>query len=229
MAILRHNPYSRRWALKYFLQTLLSPMNLASNPTAPSILVRLPLSAAPHANLAPLTDTILLDLARNPPSAASSSFSEYLESDIVSSDKQRIDEQPRWWKILYAHRISRSDYRGAAEGLWEWLHRLRASPHNPRIGSREETDIERVFLLLINALETVAPEQAWILAEVPGTKTQNGSLGAGLGARGKKERKIVTLEDVRKEYSTYLDQLDAVEQGRFAFVERDTEGDVSML
>ncbi|KAI9656909.1 MAG: hypothetical protein M1821_003548 [Bathelium mastoideum] len=226
-------PDVRRWALKYFLQTLLSPACLAINPSAPSILLRLPLSAAPHANLAPIADAILLELARNPPSTTSSSFSAYLESDTTSSSKPRKDSRYQWWKILYAFRVSRSDYRGAAEALWEWLNSLRTTHRSGDLADSGANEIDSVFLLLINALASVDPEQAWLLAEVPNSKTRGGviegSLGIGMGMKGKKERKVITLDDVRKDYSAYLDQVAAVEQGRFAFVERDAEGDVSML
>ena len=231
---LTSDPTSRRWALKYFLQSLLSPTSISSDPAAPSILLRLPLSAAPNANLAPLADTILLEVARNPPSSSSSSFSAYLETETFNTSIPSNNEN-RWWKILYSFRVSRSDFRGAAEALWEWLHRLRVSSQSAGVGDPDTAEIDRVFLLLINVLASVDPEQAWLLAEAPGPKTRGaagrGSVGTGvgLGMRGKKERKIVTLEDVRKDYSAYLDQLAAVEQGRFAFVERDAEGDVSML
>ena len=223
------NSHSRRWALKYFLQTLLSPASLLAYPAAPSILLRLPLSAAPYANLAPLADNILLELARNPPSTASS-FSTYLESNTTLISRAS-GTQGGWWKYLYSFRISRSDFRGAAEALWEWLHDLRASSRSAGVGDPNESEINRVFLLLINALASVDPEQAWLLAEAPGSKTQGGVVGGSmsLGMRGKKARQIVTLEDVRREYSAYLDRVAAVEQGRFAFVERDGEGDVSML
>lgn len=196
------------------------------------MLLRLPLSAAPYANLAPLADNILLELARNPPSGASSSssFSAYLESD-TSALSQKSDTPSQWWKILYSFRISRSDFRGAAEALWEWLHHLRASSRSAGVGDPSESEINRLFLLLINALASVDPEQAWLLAEASGPKDRDGFGGqsVALGMRGKKERKIITLEDVRKEYSAYLDQVAALEQGRFAFVGRDEEGDVSML
>ncbi|KAF2234679.1 hypothetical protein EV356DRAFT_446322 [Viridothelium virens] len=176
------------------------------------------------------------------PDLANTSFSAHLESDTSgpTPSKARIssssDSNSQYWHIVYAFRISRSDFRGAAEALWEWLDRLRASSRRADVGApREQEIISRVFLLLINALACVQPEQAWLLAEAEGSKRPPGfaAPGLALGMKGKvaSERRILTLEDVRAEYAMWLDRVAAVEQGRFAFVEgeRDGDGDVSML
>lgn len=70
--------------------------------------------------------------------------------------------------------------------------------------SRLETDLMDTYLLLINTLSCCGDE-AWILAE-PTTDT------------GKGKRRVVTLEDVRREYQGELDRRSEIAQGRFPLV-----------
>ncbi|KUJ20282.1 uncharacterized protein LY89DRAFT_682039 [Mollisia scopiformis] len=120
-------------------------------------------------------------------------------------------------KILYAWRIKRGDFRGAAATSFERLQRLQQSGGGDRIiGDDElETPITKQYIALINALSCVDPKQAWILSEDDGRK----SSGAGLTSKNAPpKRKVVTLDDVRKSYQAELDRIAAIQNDQFAFV-----------
>jgi len=141
-------------------------------------------------------DTILLSLAEKQLSASSSAGA-------------------RAWNSLYAFRIARDDFRGAAQALWSRLQRLKSQGekvNDPT--SRESEEMRRCWLALINVLACVGEKEAWVFGEGPVEKIQ-GSLGGTIFER--KERKVITLEDVRKGYQEELDRVEAVQMGRFAF------------
>ncbi|QSZ28898.1 hypothetical protein DSL72_003404 [Monilinia vaccinii-corymbosi] len=133
-------------------------------------------------------------------------------------------------KILYAWRIQRSDFRGAAAISLERLYRLQASSESDsKIGSGElgeegETLVTKQYVAVINALSCVDPKHAWILYD--GTKGRDaGNVGRGTGRgsskKGGKEdggvkRRVVTLADVRRGYQEELDRVAAIENGRFS-------------
>ncbi|KAK5241352.1 hypothetical protein LTR16_009470 [Cryomyces antarcticus] len=133
-----------------------------------------------------------------------------------------IASGPPYHKLLYAWRLQHGDFRGAAEALWDRLQRLRdssAAAHDPG-----EEMVTHAYLALINCLASVAPDQAWILVEgaLEPAKGAGGRAGKGkakLGAGGpmRKKRRVVTLEDVRREYQEELDRVAALEHGRFPF------------
>ncbi|TAQ87930.1 hypothetical protein B7494_g3761 [Chlorociboria aeruginascens] len=117
-------------------------------------------------------------------------------------------------KILYAWRIKRSDFRGAAAISLERLQKLQQSGDGDQILGDDglETPITKQYVALINALSCVDPEQAWILSEeLPpkGSNTKNGVVPA--------KRKVVTLADIRKWYQEELDRIAAIENNQFAF------------
>src|SRR5947207_2914138 len=70
----------------------------------------------------------------------------------------------QYHKVLYAWRIKRGDFRGAAAVLHERLQRLQSSGIVPKIG-KCETPITQGYLALINVLASVDDKQAWILSE----------------------------------------------------------------
>ncbi|KAF4632411.1 hypothetical protein G7Y89_g5712 [Cudoniella acicularis] len=115
-------------------------------------------------------------------------------------------------KILYAWRVRRNDFRGAAAISLERLQRLQQSGDGDRALGDDvlETPITKQYVALINALSCVDPQQAWILCEEPVRK------GASKGGVQPK-RKVITLEDVRKEYQGELDRIAAIENNQFAF------------
>lgn len=136
-----------------------------------------------------------------------------------------------WHKILYAWRIRRGDFRGAAAVAYERLQKLqqlgngghgkgialRGGKQGSAIGGDElDTPVTRQYLQLINALSCVEPEQAWILAEPVGRK--NGVL---------EKRRVITLEDTRRGLQEEMDRVEGLLRGRFSFVGVEA-GDVEM-
>lgn len=145
--------------------------------------------------------------------------------DVLASlcrKTRTVTSGPPYHKILYAYRISRDDFRGAAEVLWERLERLKASGR--KLSATTDSDeILEAYLMLINVLASVSSEQAWILAEdvVDKSAVADGDVfGDGATKRGKAKRRVVTLEDARREYQRELDRVAMIESGRFALVGR---------
>lgn len=124
-----------------------------------------------------------------------------------------ISTGPPYHKILYSFRIARNDFRGAASILYQRLQRLQTTSskyHDPEDGS-----LTQAYLMLINTLSSVHPDQAWILAE-PRVDDGPGSWGLGK-TKSVLKRRVITLPDLRKEYQAELDRAAAVEMGQFAF------------
>ncbi|SLM35622.1 nuclear pore complex protein an-nup120 [Lasallia pustulata] len=114
---------------------------------------------------------------------------------------------PAFHKILYAWRLRRGDFRGAAAVLFERLQRLRRSgPREMRSGGEGLLD---EYLVLINVLACVGEGQAWVLAAEEGAE---------------KKRRVVTLEEVRGAYQEELERRSVLESGRFALVGGDGDG-----
>ncbi|KAI9846098.1 MAG: hypothetical protein M1837_004354 [Sclerophora amabilis] len=170
----------------------------------------------------------------------------HLQSDVDALLAQKcrttltLHSSPPYHKILYAWRLQRGDYRGAAEVLHERLQRMKLIRD-----SRHSMDaLARTYLALINTLAVVGEGEAWILAGgheggggvgfgASAGKEQEthmlglGSTGAGHGpgpgsSKGSKttttaKRRIVTIHDIRKEYQAELDRVAMIENDRFAF------------
>lgn len=136
--------------------------------------------------------------------------------DILASLCQKtlnISTGPPYHKILYAFRIARNDFRGAASILYERLQRLQTT--SSKIHDPEDESLMQSYLMLINTLASVQPDQAWILAE---QRVDENAPAWGIGkAKGILKRRVVTLEDLRKEYQAELDRVSAMENGQFAF------------
>ncbi|KAK1091877.1 hypothetical protein LTR48_005426, partial [Friedmanniomyces endolithicus] len=119
-------------------------------------------------------------------------------------------------QILYAFRTQRSDFRGAAEILHEHLEWLRHGPaHRGATHDPEDETVLRCCVLLINTLACCGEDEAWFLAEPV----------AGVHREGAK-RRLVTLADVRREYTGELDRRSEMLQGRFPVVGGGDEMDV---
>ncbi|KAL2134324.1 hypothetical protein VTI74DRAFT_453 [Chaetomium olivicolor] len=75
-------------------------------------------------------------------------------------------------QILYAWRISHNDYRGGAAVLLDRLQKLRRAGEGDKVDAGAgvddalDTQVTRQYLLLINALSCVAPQEAYILEDV---------------------------------------------------------------
>jgi nuclear pore complex protein Nup160 len=116
-------------------------------------------------------------------------------------------------QILYAWRIKRNDFRGAAAISLSRLQTLiiGGKGDEPIDDDSLETPITQQYVALINALSCVDSTQAWILHEAPPSK------GGALKNANQPKRKVVTLQDVRKEYQAELDRIAAIENNQFAF------------
>ena len=116
-------------------------------------------------------------------------------------------------KILYAWRIRRSDFRGAASISLERLQKLQQAGEGDRAMGEAglETPVTKQYIALINALSCVDPKQAWIFSEEPSSKSSKP------GTKAAPKRKVVTLEDIRKLYQEELDRIAAIENNQFAF------------
>ncbi|OCK76685.1 hypothetical protein K432DRAFT_305825 [Lepidopterella palustris CBS 459.81] len=141
----------------------------------------------------------------------------YSEVDnVLSSLCQKtlnLASGPPYHKILYSFRISRNDFRGAASILYERLQRLQTT--SSKVHSPEDESLTQAYLMLINTLASVQPDQAWILAE---QRVDESAMTWGIGkAKGILKRRVVTLDDLRNEYQKELDRIAAIENGQFAF------------
>ncbi|KAK5121028.1 hypothetical protein LTR85_005812 [Meristemomyces frigidus] len=111
------------------------------------------------------------------------------------------------YQILYAFLTQRADFRGAAEVLYEHLERLRNTPAHHAVQDPEDETLTQVYVLLINTLACCGEKDAWLLAEPI----------AGVHREGRK-RRLVTLADLRREYTAELDKRSDMLHGRFALV-----------
>ncbi|KAF2717724.1 hypothetical protein K431DRAFT_288338 [Polychaeton citri CBS 116435] len=139
-------------------------------------------------DLAQQADAILLQLAKKRLASESSSSAPYHQ-------------------ILYAYRMQNGNFRGAAEILYQHLQQLRRSKKQHLLDPEDET-LPNEFVLLINTLECCGEGEQWVL--VSGTDKEV--------ARGGKTRKLVTVEDVRRDYDKELDRRSDVLRGRFPIV-----------
>lgn len=116
-------------------------------------------------------------------------------------------------KILYAWRIKRNDFRGAASISLERLQKLQQAGEGDRTLGEDglETPVTKQYVALINALSCVDPKQAWIFSEEPSFKSSKPN------AKAIPKRKVVTLEDIRKSYQEELDRIAAIQNNQFAF------------
>jgi WD40 repeat protein len=144
--------------------------------------------------LLPEVDDILLSLARK----------------HLSFSATPTPGQPQYHQVMYAWRIHNKDFRGAAEILFERLQRLRHS--TAKVFEPDDETLVEAYLVLINTLACCGKDEGWILAERVEEEYQRGKALSGHGQK----RRIVTLEDVRKEYQAELDRRSEMQQGRFA-------------
>lgn len=111
---------------------------------------------------------------------------------------------PPYHQILFAFRIQHSDFRGAASLLYTHLEYLKfTNPHAMK--DPDDDTLIQVYVLLINTLVCCGEGEAWLLAEAI----------EGVHPAGTK-RRLVRLEDVRREYAEELDRRSEVQMGRFA-------------
>lgn len=170
--------------------------------TSPSLLPQLPFPS----DLVAEVDHILLSLSR--------------KHDATSTGVS-------YHGILYSWRVSRENYRGAAEGLFERLQTLKATTDDLRddvvSSDKQADDVLETYLLLINTLACCGPDEGWILAELGPVADRRTSMNSlSLAIAGK--RRIVTLDDVRAEYQAELDRRSEIAHGRFALFAPERDG-----
>ncbi len=147
---------------------------------------------------------------------------------------------PPYHQVLYAWRIRRNDYRGAAAVLLDRIQKLRRlgeGDHHHQLtpagaadngdgngsgGDVLDTPITRQYLMLINVLSCVDQKQAWIATETTSPASANAGANAPAPAPvpGPK-RRVVTLADIRKEYQDELDRIAAIQNNQFGFAAGD--------
>jgi hypothetical protein len=159
----------------------------------------------PFPSLSTELDTVLASLAHKSLNASSFSGSLY-------------------FRALYALRVQRSDFNGAAQCLWEYLQRLKGA--NESTADPRDEHIAETYLLVINALRCCGPDEGWVLDDPTNTSGANrvsfvGRLSGADEAKKTRKRKVVFLADVRKEYGELLDRISDLEGGRFAFGQPD--------
>ncbi|KAI9172114.1 Nucleoporin NUP120 [Paramyrothecium foliicola] len=117
----------------------------------------------------------------------------------------------QYHQVLYAWRIKRRNYRGAAAVLLDRIQKLRLAGEGDRIVGDDvlDTPVTRQYLLLINALSCVEAKQAWIFDE--------GVSGVDHGSQPISKRKVVSLADIRKQYQDELDRIAAIQNNQFGF------------
>ncbi|KAG0649739.1 Nuclear pore, partial [Hyphodiscus hymeniophilus] len=115
-------------------------------------------------------------------------------------------------KILYAWRIKRNDFRGAAAISLSRLQKLQQAGEGDRTLGEDllETPVTKQYVALINVLSCVDPKQAWIFQEELPPKSS-------ATARNAPKRKVVTLDDIRKSYQEEMDRIATIENNEFAF------------
>ncbi|KAI1410784.1 nucleoporin Nup120/160-domain-containing protein [Hypoxylon sp. FL1857] len=122
-------------------------------------------------------------------------------------------------QILYAWRIKRNDYRGAAAILLDRIQKLRQLGEGDQVTGDDilDTAVTRQYLMLINVLSCVDPKQAWVTVEEPARPIR---LGPSTSEHLTK-RRVVTLADIRKEYQAELDRIAAIQNDQFGFTADD--------
>lgn len=120
-------------------------------------------------------------------------------------------------QVLYAWRVKRNNYRGAAAILLDRIHKLQLLGEADEQNGDDvlDTAVTRQYLMLINVLSCVDHKQAWITTEGAPNSRASGSLG------GPGKRKVVTLADIRREYQNELDRIAAIENNQFGFAAGD--------
>lgn len=123
---------------------------------------------------------------------------------------------PNYYKVLYSWHISRGDYRSAGEIMY-----AQGQRYADMYGSGQRADIAnqlaslraQSYLAAINALSLVDKRNAWIVVHdntdpsAKRRKTVSKYIPSDEFSRGNKPVDIVTLKDMRAEYTSVLCQL----------------------
>lgn len=133
--------------------------------------------------------------------------------------------------ILHALRLSRKDYRGAVSVLFD---RLKIIQKSGRARSDPQAvALRHALLSLINAMTCVAEDEAYMIVNTSddpriggtGLKRIRGGGSAKQGTPRKRQRVVITLDDLRREYQQVLDRCSRIERGDFEFGDGDDDDD----
>lgn len=169
---------------------------------AHTTLLSLPSPALRHSSLRKLVDKMCETRHHN--DLVSLPFPS-MQQDVDAFLEQRCRESTidgaQYHQVLYAWRIKRRNFRGAAWVLLDRIQKLKQAGEGDRMVGDDvlDTPVTRQYLLLINALSCVESKQAWIFDET------------------ESKRRVVSLADVRKEYQDELDRIAAIQNGQFGF------------
>lgn len=161
-----------------------------------------------------------------------------------------------WHQVLYAWRVHHNDYKGAAAALLDRTKKLKKLGEGDNLLGDDvlDTPVTRQYLMLINALSCVEPKEAWIISEEEaGTHGKVITSGvdiqeaidflAGAGTKEAAElkeladptlsdvdrpwRRVLSLDDLRKDYQAELDRIAAIQNNQFDFAVGDEAMDES--
>lgn len=133
-----------------------------------------------------------------------------------------LSSGPQYHQILYAFRISRNNFRGAASILHERLQRLKSS--SSQVHDPADDSLTQCYLMIINTLSSVSKDEAYILAD---QRIDDGAPQWGIGkAKKMLRRQVISLDTLRKEYQAELDRVEAIENGQYPFVDGGDEMDI---
>ncbi|KAL1646814.1 hypothetical protein SLS58_002949 [Diplodia intermedia] len=127
-------------------------------------------------------------------------------------DTLSVSSGPPFHRLLYAFRIAKNNYRGAAQILYDLITRLQSS--SAALQDPTDESITQAYLTLINTLSLVNEQDQYLLV---GQRESEGGLKGVPEGKAAPRRRLVTLEDLRREYQAELDRVAAMETGRFAF------------
>ena len=121
---------------------------------------------------------------------------------------------PNYYKVLYSWHISRGDYRSAGEIMYLQARRLSVNPGKSSISLFELATMQaRSYLAAINCLSLVDKRQAWIAIPIarggPRRHVKRRRVTSYLPdeATSKNPVDLITLEDVKAEYTAVLSKL----------------------
>ncbi|KAI0012913.1 nucleoporin Nup120/160-domain-containing protein [Xylariaceae sp. FL0662B] len=183
---------------------------------AHSTLVAMKDSALQHSGLRVLVQRMCdnlhnLELVELPFPGLQNAVDEYLSQKC--QDAIDVVTGIPYHQVLYAWRIKRNDYRGAAAILLDRIQKLRQLGEGDQVTGDDvlDTAVTRQYLMLINVLSCVDQKQAWITTEDRARPLASGGV----------RRKVVTLADIRKEYQDELDRIAAIQNDQFGFAADD--------
>ncbi|EPX71247.1 nucleoporin Nup120 [Schizosaccharomyces octosporus yFS286] len=127
------------------------------------------------------------------------SLQDEVDSILEKRSFQMIDvrSQPCWYNVLYSWRLKNQNYRDAAAIIYEKVLRLLSSDSFKK---DQETEILENYLVVLNALKLLDPEEAWMLV------TDVSKITTGIEQTYFPQR-LVTLDNVSMEYEAHLQNI----------------------